>query len=87
MPRLVPHYDWKEIVYRLRALRRESQAEFATVVGCSVSTVSKWEQGATATPAPRQQRRLEELAIAAGYPPSQWPELDAQQPLFPRSHQ
>ena len=81
MPRLTTPYDWKLVVFQIRQLRRETQAELADALDCSVSTVSKWEQGQT-TPAPRQRRRLEEYAVEAGFPPSHWPE-DVQQPLFP----
>ena len=81
MPRLTATYDWKSVVYQLRTQRNESQVDFASAVGCSESTVSKWEQGRS-EPQPRHRRRLEELGSESQYPPNDWPLADNQEQLF-----
>lgn len=81
MPRLTDKYDWPKVVFLLRERRSQTQAEFAESVGCSVSTVSKWERGETA-PVPKQRRRMEALGVEAGVPPSGWPEELRQAGLF-----
>jgi transcriptional regulator with XRE-family HTH domain len=81
MPRLPVRHDWKEVVIRLRERRTESQVEFARSVGCSVSTVSKWECGAT-VPGLRQRRALEKVGEDLGWGPAMWPDLSKQGTLF-----
>lgn len=81
MPRLLAKYDWPVVVHELRQRACQTQAEFAAAVGCSVSTVSKWERRET-TPAPRQRRRMEGIGVAVGYPPATWPEESKQAVLF-----
>ena len=81
MPRLSDKYDWPKVVFLLRERRSQTQAEFAGSVGCSVSTVSKWERGET-TPIPKQRRQMEALSAEAGLAPSEWPEESKQAALF-----
>jgi transcriptional regulator with XRE-family HTH domain len=81
MPRLPVKYDWPEVVLHLRERRSQTQAEFAAELGCSVSTVSKWERRET-VPAPKQRRRMEALGTEAGFPASEWPEESKQTPIF-----
>jgi len=73
MPRLPIRHDWSQVVLLLRERRQESQAEFAGTLGCSLSSVSKWERG-EAVPGPRHRRRMEALGEALGLPSSEWPE-------------
>lgn len=77
MPRLPIKYDWPRVVLELRQRSTLSQADFARAVGCSLSTVSKWECGQT-LPAPKQLRRVEEYGMAVGFLPAAWPEAPAQ---------
>lgn len=81
MPRLPVKYDWPKVVMLLRTRRSQSQAEFAESVGCSVSSVSKWERRETA-PSPKQRRRIEALSAEAGVAPADWPEESGQTYLF-----
>ncbi len=83
MPRLTSTYDWPKVVFQLRSRRNESQAVFAEAVGCSESTVSKWEQG-RAQPQPRHRKKLEEIGEESGHPMVRWPLKSSQEPLFPR---
>ena len=71
MPRLAATYEWTAVVYELRSRRSESQADFAAVVGCSESTVSKWEQGRS-DPQFCYRKTLEGVGAKSGYLCSQW---------------
>ncbi len=73
MPRLPIRHDWPQVVLLLREHRLESQAELAEALGSSLSSISKWERG-EAVPGPRYRRKMEQLARAAGFPVSDWPE-------------
>lgn len=81
MPRLPVKYDWPRVVLLVRERRSETQAEFADALGCSVSTVSKWERGET-VPAPKQRRRMEAMGVEAGLPSAEWPHETRQTNLF-----
>lgn len=83
MPRLPPTFDWPQVVLVLRERRNQTQAEFAESLGCSVSTVSKWERGET-SPAAKHRRKMDELGNDVGYPASGWPEREQQTQLFRR---
>lgn len=86
MPRLPAKYDWSRVVYLLRERLSQSQAEFAATVGCALSTVSKWEQGAT-NPAPRQRRRLRKIGDEVEFPVSVWPPTNSENKSFDREHE
>jgi len=58
-----------------------SQLEFAQALGCSVSTVSKWERGES-TPLPKQRRRLEAIGAEIGFCPSDWPAEERREPTL-----
>lgn len=73
MPRLPIRHDWSQVVLLLREHRFESQAELATALGSSLSSVSKWERS-EAVPGPRYRRKMEALGEAAGFPLTDWPE-------------
>lgn len=81
MPRLRTPYLWTEIVFELRSRSSTTQVELASMLGCSVSTVSKWERGET-TPIARQQRKMDEIGRQLGYPRTQWPRRSEQRRLF-----
>jgi transcriptional regulator with XRE-family HTH domain len=81
MPRLPVRHDWSRVVLYLRERHNQTQAEFGNALGCSASTVSKWERGET-VPAPKQRRRMEGLGTEVGFPPSDWPEKSRQTSLF-----
>lgn len=81
MPRLPVKYDWPRVVLDLRTRSTLSQASFADAVGCSLSTVSKWECGQT-LPAPKQLKRVEDFGTSIGFPPADWPEASPQERLF-----
>lgn len=59
----------------VRERRSLTQAEFASVLGCSVFSVSKWECGENA-PSARLRRALEGMANEVGYPIAEWPLAD-----------
>ncbi len=81
MPKLPATYEWEKVVFELRSRRSESQAAFASVIGCSESTVSKWEQGRS-DPQPRHRKKLEDLGTESGYPSGAWPLKSRQAPIF-----
>ena len=81
MPRLRTTFLWPEIVFELRTRSSTTQVELASMLGCSVSTVSKWERGES-RPVARQQRKLDELGRQLGYPRSAWPREGEQRRLF-----
>lgn len=72
VPRLRAVYDWATVVHELRTRMSKSQPEFAVAVGCSPSSVSKWERGET-VPIPKQRRELERIGREASYPSTEWP--------------
>ncbi len=74
MPRLRPTFDWPQVVLVLREKRNQTQSEFARSLGCSLSTVSKWERGESC-PVAKHRRKLDQFGDDAGFPASEWPEL------------
>lgn len=81
MPRLPVRYDWPRVVLLLRDGRSQTQAEFAHAMGCSVSTVSKWERGETA-PTAKHRRAMEAMSEELGISLGDWPEPSKQTALF-----